>query len=380
MISTSSIPYFDLHRQYQKYRHEYESALLSVAASGKYILSQEVETFERAFADYCGSPHGFGLGSGTDALVLAFRALGIGKGDEVIVPSFTFSASVFSILHVGAQPVFVEVDEKTYNIDPKAAEKAITKRTRAILPVHLYGLAADMTPLLKLAKKHKLKIVEDSCQAHGATYHGKKTGSFGDAGCFSFYPTKNLGAFGDGGMLVTRHGSLTEKILRFRNLGRRDMKETHKEVGYTSRLDGLQAAILNIKLKYLDEFNEKRRQIAAIYQKELSHTPLMLPIEPQDRKHVYHLYVVRVPGGKRDKFKEHLQNAGIGSMIHYLLPVHKQPVMQRLSKKKIHLPVTDRLCKEILSLPMFPEMTHQEVERVCETVRSFYPPSQKTQK
>jgi dTDP-4-amino-4,6-dideoxygalactose transaminase len=368
----NSIPYFDLTRQYARFEKQYLEALTATAASGRYVLGSAVEQFEDAFAKYCGAPYAVGVGSGTDALIFALHGLGIQKGDEVIVPSFTFCASVFAIVHVGAKPVYAEVDLKTYTLDPKSVEKALTSKTRASLPVHLYGQPADMDALHAIAKKRKLKIVEDACQAHGAEWKGKKTGSLGDVGCFSFYPTKNLGAMGDGGMIVTSNKALVERVKKLRNLGRSVLTAPHTEVGWTSRLDAMQASILNIKLKHLDDFNDNRRRVAKSYFKRLHGTPLVLPLEAEDRKHVYHLFVVRVPNGKRDALKNKLAEEGIHSMIHYPIPVHRQPACKPFFRKSNDLRGTEKISKEILSLPMFPEMTEEEVSRVSEVVHRFY--------
>ncbi len=372
MTMTAAVPYFDLKRQYQTLRAEFEAAMAEVASSGGYVLTQKVQEFETAFAQYIGKEIGIGVGSGTDALVFALHGLGIGKGDEVILPSFTFTASAFSIMHAGATPVFADVDYETFTLDPKSLEKCITPKTKAILPVHLYGQAADMDAILNVAKTKNLRVVEDACQAHGAMWKNKKAGAFGDAGCFSFYPTKNLGAFGDGGMLTTSDAKLAETVRRFRNLGRLDLKEAHQVLGWTSRLDAIQAAILSIKLKKLDDFNSSRRRVASRYMAGLQSTPLLLPKEGKDRYHVYHLFVVRVPQGKRDLLQKHLTERGITTLLHYPIPVHRQPSVQPASRIGTDLPVTEQLKDEIMSLPMFPEMTDAEVDQVCEIIRSFY--------
>lgn len=367
-----SIPYFDLKRQYENLREELEAALLETAQSSAYVLSPKVSEFEKTFADYCGMPYGIGVGSGTDALSFSLKALGLGPGDEVIVPSFTFSASIFSIIHAGATPVFAEVDAETYTLDPKSVESCLTKKTKALLPVHLYGQAADMGALMAIAKKRKLKVVEDACQAHGAQWNKQKTGSFGDAGCFSFYPTKNLGATGDGGMVVVKNEKLMEQIKKLRNLGRITHQGPHEIAAWTSRLDALQAAVLSVKIQHLDRFNQNRRRVASRYFAGLQGTPLALPKEGKDCYHVYHLFVVRVPGKKRDALKQHLADEGIGAMIHYPMPTHKQPAIKKYVKKTPRVPITEKLCQEILSLPMFPEMTDGEVDRVCEVIHRFY--------
>lgn len=372
MNAMTAVPYFDLKRQYKSLQAEFEAALSDVAASGGYVLSQRVQEFEAAFARAMGSPIGIGVGSGTDALVFSLRALGIGPGDEVILPSFTFTATGFSILHTGATPVFADVDSDTFTLDPKSVEKCITSKTKALLPVHLYGQACDMDALRALAKSKKLCIVEDACQAHGAMWKNEKAGAMSDAGCFSFYPTKNLGAFGDGGMVITSNQLLADSIRRFRNLGRIDLKEAHQVLGWTSRLDAMQAAILNIKLAHLPAFNENRRRVAKRYFSGLESTPLLLPKEGKDRYHVYHLFVVRVPDGKRDALQKHLTEQQIPTMLHYPIPVHRQPSVAPLSRPGAPLDVTDQLRFEIMSLPIFPEMTDAEVDQVCGAVRSFY--------
>ncbi len=369
---TKPIPYFDLQRQYEKLKEELNALLLQTAASGRYVLGPAVEDFEKAFAAYCGAAYAVGVGSGTDALTFSLRALGIKKGDQVIVPSFTFSASVLCILQAGGMPVFADVDNETYTLSPESAEKVLTKRTRAILPVHLFGQCADMAALNALAQKRKLHVIEDACQAHGALYRGKKAGALGDAGCFSFYPTKNLGAMGDGGMVVTKNKKLVELVLHYRNLGRRELKDPHQEMGWTSRLDALQAMILNLKLKNLEAFNEDRRRVAAHYFKRLETTPLILPREGEGRRHVYHLFAVRVPGGKRDALRAHMAQKEIPTMLHYAVPVHRQPFAKHLPVNLKHLKNTLQISGEALSLPMFPELTNEEVDRVCDAILHFY--------
>ena len=365
------IPFFDLSRQYRGLRREFDRALAAVHKDGDYILGKEVKSFEKAFASYIGVRHGAGLGSGTDALIFSLQALGVGEGDEVILPSFTFVATAFAVLHVRARPVFVDVHPETFTLDPKGIEKRISRRTRVLLPVHLYGQCAEMDELRTLARKHRLKIVEDVCQAHGAEWDGKKAGALGDIGCFSFYPTKNLGAMGDGGMAVTQQSGFIEKIKRLRNSGR-NLKNEHVGLGFTSRLDSLQAAILNVKLRHLERFIQKRRSIAQAYRRRLSLTPLILPVERERARHVYQVYCVRVPGGKRDTLRSHLAKRGIPTALYYSRPVHKQPFYRAYSNNSIHLPVTETLCREILSLPIFPEMKEAEVSRVCEAILSFY--------
>lgn len=369
------IPYFELTRQSKILHKALEKAVQGVVRSGKYILSDKVRLFETSFARYIGTRYGLGVGSGTDALIFALKACGVRAGDEVLVPSFTFSATVMAILHAGASPVFCEVDASSFTMDPVSVEQSITRKTRAILPVHLYGHPADMTRLMKLARRHNLRVIEDACQAHGAEWKGKKVGGFGDVGCFSFYPTKNLGALGDGGMTVTHSKEAAQKIENLRNLGRPSMKAPrHETLGWTSRLDALQAAALSVKLKKLEYFNESRRKIATAYHEGLIQTPLGLPSQAAGARHVYHLYVVRVPKGRRDRdaLKKYLASRGIGSMIHYPYPVHRQPALWPYLRKKFHLPLTDQLSREILSLPLFPEMKESEVRTVASAVRRFF--------
>ena len=368
----TKVPYFNATRQFENLESELLPALSLAARSGQYILGPQVQVFEKNFAEYCGSRYGIGVGSGTDALMLSLKALGIGKGDEVILPSFTFIATMFAVMHIQAKPVLADVDPVTYTLDPASVQKLITSRTKALLPVHLYGQTANMDALLEITKKKKLKIVEDSCQAHGATWKGKKAGSLGNAGCFSFYPTKNLGAFGDGGMILTNDEKFVDKIHRMRNLGRKTTTELHSVLGWTSRLDTLQASILDVKLKHLDQFNTERRRVAARYRQNLKKTSLILPEEAPGCKHVYHLYVVRVPNGKRDALKTFLAAEGVPTLLHYQAPIHKQPVYLDSYKNKTRLPVTEKISKEILSLPIFPEMKDEEVDSVCDAIQKFY--------
>ena len=367
-----AVAYFDLTRQHTLLAPQIEKAVQNVITSGRYILSPVVQNFEKKFSRYCGTRLALGVGSGTDALIFALKALGIGPGQEVIVPSFTFSATVFAILHVGATPKFVEVDEATYTLDPRAVDAAVTKKTVCILPVHLYGQTADMPAILKITGKKKLHVVEDACQAHGAAFQNQKAGSFGTLGCFSFYPTKNLGAMGDGGMVTTNHSHFAEQIRRFRNLGRVAWNKPHRVLGWTSRLDSLQAAILDIKLNYLERWNEKRRRLASLYKERLASTPLVLPQEAEGRRHIYHLFVVRVPDKRRNALRERLLLKGVASMIHYPIPAHLQPGIKRLGKTKVRLRITEKISREILSLPMFPEMRENEVDYVCGVIKSFF--------
>lgn len=372
--SSTQIPYFDLKRQFRSLEKEIRQEINGVLESGQFVLGSKVQTFEKSFAKYLGVKHAIGVASGTDALILAFRALGIGKGDQVIVPSYTYTASVFGFMHHGAEPVFVDIDPKTFCINPDLIEKAITPKTKAILPVHLYGQAANMTAIMKIARKHKLKVVEDVAQAHGASWKGKKAGTFGDFGCFSFYPTKNLGAYGDGGMVVTNSATLAKKILTLRNLGHISFHADHSELGWTSRLDELQACVLEIKLKHLDDFNRKRYELAQHYRKNLKNTPVIFPEEVSDAGSAYHLMVARIPQGKRETLRDYLSRQGVTTLVHYKTPVHLQPFYRKQSKKSWDLPATLQTTREIVSLPLFPEMTFEEVNQVCDHIQKFYKP------
>jgi len=367
------VPYFDLSRQHRKFATQAQEAFTRIFQSGAYILGPALKELEAEFAAYIGTKYALGVGSGTDALIFALRALDIKKGDEVIVPSFTFTSTALAVLHVGATPVFADVEAATFNLDPKSVAQALSRKTRAILPVHLFGLCANMTALMRIARTHKLKVVEDACQAHGALWKKDMAGAFGDAGCFSFYPTKNLGGIGDGGMVTTSDQEFCNRVTQYRNLGKGIVDPfVHDEIGWTSRLDSIQAAFLSIKLKFLDALNRERRAVAERYHKKLAGLPLGLPKEPAAAYHVYHIYVVRVPDGKRDALKAHLAADGIPTMVHYATPVHAQPIMKKHKTRKVELPVTERLREEVLTLPLFPGMTGPEVDAVAQSIRRFY--------
>ena len=370
-MKTPRVPYFDVRRQYEAYRSDFEQAVRSVLASGTYILSRPVQEFEAAFSAYCGGEFGVGVGSGTDALTFSLKALGIGKGDEVILPAFTFMATAFAVMHVGATPVFADIDECTYTLNPDSVARMITRKTKVVIPVHLYGHPVDMDALRRVIGR-KIAIVEDACQGHGAAWKGKRVGGFGAAGCFSFYPTKNLGACGDGGMVVTSKASVAKAVQRSRNLGRLGNQGPHGELGWTSRLDALQAALLLVKLKRLESFIENRRRVARFYSQCLNRSPLALPVEAPNARHVYHLYVVRVPQGRRDALQAWLAKHGIPTLIHYKIPIHRQPVYTRVFSRRWKLPVTENHSREILSLPIFPEMKEAEVRMVCDAVARFF--------
>ena len=358
---------FTLKKQYEQIKDELKGPIEKVMQQGAFILGEEVGFFEKEFASYCGAKYGTGVNSGTDALFLACLSCGIGKGDEVITPAYTYIATSFGISIAGATPVFVDTDEKTYCIDTAKIEKAITKKTKAILIVHLYGHPADMDPIIEIAKKHKLKVIEDCAQAHGALYKDKKVGSFGDAACFSFYPTKNLGAFGDGGMILTGSEEIRDKALLLRDYGRKGRYENIIK-GYNSRLDTIQAAILRVKLKHLDGWNEKRRKNADLYTRLFKEAKLdiTLPREAGYAKHVYHQYTVRVKN--RTEVMKKLADKGINPLIHYPIPIHLQECYRELNYKKGDFPIAEKCCEEIMSLPMYPELTEEEIRYVVDAI------------
>ncbi|MBM4430583.1 MAG: DegT/DnrJ/EryC1/StrS family aminotransferase [Chloroflexi bacterium] len=363
------IPVLDLKAQYAAIEQEIDAAIKEVLLSGQFILGPAVRELEQKVATYCGCKYGVGVASGTDALRLTLTALGIGSGDEVITTPFTFIATANTISHCGARPVFVDIDPRTYNIDPAAIEAAITKRTKAIVPVHLYGQPADMDPIMGLAEAHGLCVIEDAAQAIGARYKGRRAGSIGHAGCLSFYPTKNLGAYGDGGMVVTNDAALAEKVDVLRRQGGK--QKYHAEVlGFNSRLDTLQAAILGVKLKYLDTWNEARRQVAQRYNDLLAGLPVTTPYESPDVYHVYHQYTIRVE--QRDALAVYLKEQGIGTMVYYPVSLHLQELYADLGYGEGSLPASEAASREVLSLPMYPELTKTQQQKVVRAIREFY--------
>jgi dTDP-4-amino-4,6-dideoxygalactose transaminase len=362
-----SIPIGDLKRQYEAIKPELDAAAARVLASGWYILGPEVRAFEAAFAAYCGVGHAVGVGNGTEALYLALVALGIGPGDEVITVANAAVYEPLTILQAGARPVFVDVDEQSHTMEPELLEAAITARTKAIMPVHLYGRMADMPAIMDVARRHGLPVIEDAAQAHGAALAGQKAGGIGACGCFSFYPSKNLGALGDGGAIVTDDAELAAKLRRLREYGWKERYYTTDPNGINSRLDELQAALLHVKLGYLDEWNARRRAIARRYNELLAGTGLGLP-DLLDERYIGHLYVVRAPD--RDRLQARLRERGVGTAVHYPLPAHLQPVYADLALAAPgSLPVTERLAGEVLSLPIYPELTDAEVDAVAAAVR-----------
>lgn len=366
------IPMLDLSEQYMSLKAEIDQAVQDVMLSTRFILGPEVKKLEATIADYSRVAYGIGVANGSDALHLSLEACGVKAGDEVIVPAFTFFATAGAVARAGATPVFVDIDPVTFNIDPAKVVEAITDKTKAIIPVHLYGQAADMDPLNALAEKHNLFIIEDAAQAIGAEYKGKRVGDLGTMCCYSFFPTKNLGAYGDAGMVVSNNEALAEKVRVLRAHGSKP-KYYHHLLGYNSRLDELQAAILNVKFPHLDKWSEERRANAAYYteqlEKELSDfvTP---PAEVEGRYHVYHQYTIRVKD--REGLKASLAENGVDSMIYYPLPLHVQPVFKDLGYKEGDLPVTEEACKEVLSLPMFPELKREQQDYIIEQMKAYY--------
>jgi len=365
-----SVQFIDFTEQYNAIKNDIDIKLKAVFQKANFILGQEVKEFEAEFAGYCGAKYGVGLNSGTDALFLALTALDIGEGDEVILPSFTFIATALCVSYTGAKPVFVDVDEDTGNIDPQRVKKAITAKTKAILPVHLYGQPADIEPILAMAKERNIAVIEDAAQSHGAMYQGKKVGSLGDMACFSFYPTKGLGAFGDGGMIVTSRKEIYEKVQMLRDYGRKGRYE-HIIKGYNSRLDTIQAVVLSAKLKHLDEWNRARAKQAEYYRELLKGIKGVEPFIPKDnRTHVYQTFAVRIKN-VRDQVCEQMQQKGIGALIHYPIPLHLQQAYADLGYKKGDFPVSETLSHEVLSLPMFPHITQEQIDAVCDALKEI---------
>lgn len=363
-----TIPLVDLKRQYAGIKEEIGEAVNRVMESSVFILGEEVEQLEAEFASFSEAKYAIGVSSGTAALHLALLAAGVGRGDEVLTVPYTFTATVEAIFYVGARPVFVDIDPEDYNLDSSCLEEKITERTKAILPVHLYGHPVDMEPILALADKYRLKVIEDAAQAHGAEYQGRKVGALGTVGCFSFYPVKNLGAYGEGGMVVTNDEEIADQIRLLRNHGSREKYE-YLVPGYNYRLDALQAAILRVKLKKLSSWNENRRQLARLYNELLTETGVIIPREREYAKHVYHLYVIRVQN--REGLQGRLKSQGVASGMHYLRPLHLQKAYEYLGYKKGDFPRTEECSQEIISLPMFPELTREEVEEVSEIIKAF---------
>lgn len=361
------IPLVDIRRQHDPLRKEINGAIAKIIDSSAFVFGEELERFEAEFAKFCGTKYALGVGNGTQALLLSLRALGIGKRDEVISVANTHTATIHTVVQLGAKSVLVDCNE-FFNIDVSKIEEKITSNTRAIIPVHLFGQPCDMKAIMKLARKYKLKVIEDCAQAHGAEFKGKKVGSFGIAGCFSFYPGKNLGAMGDGGAITTNNKALYEKLIKLRYFGQGKDKYHHEIVGFNSRLDNLQAAILRIKLKHLDRWNRERRMAARLYTKLLADI-VETPKEMKNTRHVYHLYVVKVP--RRDELLNKLHKEQIYAGLHYPIPLHLQKAHQALGYKKGDFPVAEKAADTILSLPIFPGITENEVREVVDSISEF---------
>lgn len=362
------IPTINLKMQYHSIKKEIDKAINNVLESGYFILGENVKIFEKEFADYCNTKYAIGVASGTDALHIALLALGIGNGDEVITTSLSAIATALTISFTGAKPVFVDIDPETYNIDANKIEEKITNKTRAIIPVHLYGQPAEMEKIKKIADAHGLFVIEDVAQAHGAEFKGKRVGSIGNVGCFSFYPTKNLGAYGDGGMIVTNDEKIAEKVRLLRDYGQK-IRYHHLIKGFNSRLDEIQAAILRVKLKKLDEWNNIRRKNAKQYNELLKESGVILPVEKPYAKHIYHQYVIRT--NQRDKLQEWLRSKGILTDVHYPIPIHLQNAYKELGYKRGDLPVTEKYVDEILSLPMYPELKREDIKKIADMITIF---------
>lgn len=362
------IPLVDLKAQYLSIKKEIDEAIQRVLNKCNFIMGDEVKEFEEELASFCSAKYAVGVSSGTDALLLALKAINIQPGDEVITVPNTFIATTEAITMAGGKIKFVDIDEETFNIDTNKIESAITNKTRAILPVHLYGQPANMDPIIDLAKKYNLKVIEDAAQAHGAEYNNKRVGALGDIGIFSFYPGKNLGAYGDAGAVVTNDPDISNKIAMLRNHGR-TKKYEHEYEGYNCRLDTLQAAILRVKLKYINSWNEARRNHAYSYRKLLQNTDIILPTEQKDCKHIYHIFAVRT--ADRDNLLNKLKNEGIGAGIHYPIPLHLQPAYRYLGYKKGDFPITEKCAREIISLPMYPELDEVKIKRIAEAISKF---------
>ncbi|MBZ5658900.1 MAG: DegT/DnrJ/EryC1/StrS family aminotransferase [Acidobacteriia bacterium] len=364
----SNVPFLDLQAATCELREEIDSAVARVLDSGYYLLGKELEAFESEFAEYAGVKHCIGVGNGLDALVLSLKALGVRAGDEVIVPGNTYIATWLAVSYCGARPVPVEPDERTYNIDPEKIEAAITKHTKGILPVHLYGQPADIGRIKEIAAKHDLWILEDAAQAHGARYKGKRTGGLGNIAGWSFYPGKNLGALGDGGAVTTNSDDLADRVRVLRNYGSR-IKYLNEVKGVNSRLDEIQAAILRVKLRRLDNWNARRRAIAAQYHEGLAHSGLVLPYVPEWADPVHHLFVVR--SKRRDALRQHLEKSGIGALIHYPIPPHLQNAYKDMAMRPGSLPISERIHEEVLSLPIGPHLSESQAATVIRAIQEF---------
>lgn len=361
-----NIPMVDLKEQYHRLKNEIDSGILQALEATQFILGPNVQAFEKETAAYLGVKHAIGVANGTDALHLAVNALGIGTGDEVITTPFTFIATAEAICYHGAKPVFVDIDPKTFNIDLNKIEQAITPRTKAVIPVHLFGQPVDMTELKTICDKHKLKIIEDCAQSFGAHINGKQTGGFGDLGAFSFFPSKNLGCYGDGGLVTTNDDALADRVRVLRNHGSME-RYHHNIIGYNSRLDELQAVVLRIKLKHIDDFNNNRRRVDQTYKKHLADTGVVLPFEDGIGHHVYHQYCCMHP--KRDAIMKALQDNNIACAIYYPIPLHKQDVFAN-DYAQVSMPVSENVVTQCFALPVYPELDEDKIRRICDTIKS----------
>jgi dTDP-4-amino-4,6-dideoxygalactose transaminase len=364
------IPLVDLQAQYRSIKAEIDAAILRALDSAQFVLGPAVAAFEQDFAAYCRTREAIGVNSGTSALHLALLAAGVEPGDEVITSPFTFVATVAAIEYAGAKPVFVDVEPEYFTMDPAKVEAAITPRTRAIVPVHLYGQSADMDPILEMARRHRVTVIEDACQAHGAEYKGRRCGSMGELGCFSFYPGKNLGAYGEGGAVVTSDTAMAARIRSLRSWGEETRYE-HKYRGFNYRMDGIQGAVLGVKLRHMEPWTELRRAHAAAYAVALSDTPARAPRERPGCRHVYQVYAVRLR--HRDSWRERLAETGVQTGVHYPIPVHLQPAYQDLGYVAGDFPVAESVARDVLSLPMFPELTREQVRAVAGVLRAAAP-------
>lgn len=369
--STIQVPFLDLKAQYQSIKPEIDAAIARVLESSQFVLGAEVAGFEQEFAAYCGAAECIALNSGTSALHLALLAAGVGPDDDVITVPFTFVASVAAILYAGARPRLVDIEPRSFNMNPAAIEAAITPRTKAIMPVHLYGQPADMDPILEVAKRNNLVVIEDAAQAHGAKYKGRPVGSLGDIACFSFYPTKNLGAYGEGGAVTTNNAEYARGIRMLRDWGQ-DRKYHHVLRGFNYRMEGLQGAILRVKLRHLDYWTEARRAAASKYNRSLADCGIKLPTEMPWARHVYHVYTLRTED--RDGLQAALQTEGIQTAVHYALPAHLQPAYADLGYSRGVFPQSENAAKEVLSLPMYPEITDTQIRKVAQALTSLAAP------
>ena len=374
----SNVPLLDVARQNGPLQSQIAAAMAQVAQSGRFIFGPDCTELEHQVAQYSDVKFGIGCASGSDALLLALMAFDIGPGDEVIVPSFTFFATASAVTRLGARPVFVDIDPKSFNIDSEKVEAAITPVTKAIIPVHLFGLPADMTSIGRIANEFNLRVIEDAAQAIGAKYKGQRVGSIGDVGCLSFYPTKNLGGFGDGGMLLAQDEATTERLRKLRSHGMKP-RYYHQEVGINSRLDSIQAAVLNVKLPKLDAWANARSQNAARYrslfeQSGIAESDVVLPHETVDCDSVWNQFTVRIKNGRRDSLRDHLTKFGVGTEIYYPVPLHQQECFQSFNRTNTPLPITDQAAEEVLSLPIFPELTAEEQETVVSRIADYFQP------